>query len=60
MGRKPIDNPKSEVVKIRISKATKDAIAKSASESYRTFQQQVCMILDEWVFEKDLNQKETT
>ena len=38
----------SEVVKIRISKSTKEKIQKKSNQEYRSFAKQCQMILDEW------------
>lgn len=42
------DEPLTEVVKMRISEKAKEAIQKEAKNKYRSFQQQVRVILDGW------------
>jgi hypothetical protein len=48
MGRKKLTDPNSEVVKIRISKSAKEIVDTVCQKEYRTFQEQVRMIVDAW------------
>lgn len=39
----------TEIVKIRITTATKERLQQDAEANYRTFQDQVRMVLDQWM-----------